>query len=468
MRELRYKPPPTVKRFLKSDAFVRGIVGPVGSGKSSGCNLELVRRSKMQARGPDGIRRSRWVVVRNTYGQLADTTRKTFEEWVPQDLGSWNEQRFQFNMKFDDVEAEILFRALDRPEDVQKLLSLDITGAYVNEGREVPRAVLDILQTRAGRYPSKAHGGATWSGIWFDTNPWHDGHWGQDLFAKKLPGHELYRQPGGRDPDAENVENLLEGYYDRLCIGKDREWIRVYVDGKDASGAVGSVFGEWITDLANAGRVSDFDHPSDGIITNWDLGTSDSTAIWFWRIGPEGVDVVDYYENSGEGAPHYMDVCDAREWGNKAEYVRHLLPHDGANRSWQTGVSTRELMLKRWPNKIGVMPQLGIADGLDAVRWLLEQPIRIHSRCAQGLKALRSYRFEFDETKQVFSKTPVHDWASHGADAFRYLAQTVKRAELMKKAKDKANEKAAPAIKNSWSLEKEFTTDLEDRAERRR
>src|SRR5687768_16241780 len=115
---------------MRSDAFVRALVGPVGSGKSSGCTIELIRRASQQTPGPDGVRRTRWAIIRNTYPQLRDTTRKTFEQWIPADTGQWHEQEFTFEVdrKLADgtrMHCEVLFRALYRPEDVKKLLSLE-------------------------------------------------------------------------------------------------------------------------------------------------------------------------------------------------------------------------------------------------------------------------------------------------------------------------------------------------------
>jgi hypothetical protein len=160
-----YEAPATIRQFMASDAFVRLLAGPIGSGKSSGCIAELISRACHQAPGRDGIRRTRWAIIRNTYPELRDTTRKTFEQWVDGRLGQWREQEFSFTMRFQDVEAEILFRALDRPEDIKKLLSLELTGAWINEAREVPKAVFDSLTGRVGRFPAKMDGGATWSGI---------------------------------------------------------------------------------------------------------------------------------------------------------------------------------------------------------------------------------------------------------------------------------------------------------------
>jgi len=207
-------------------------MGPVGSGKSTACCWEMFRRLQEQAPGADGIRRSRWAVVRNTYRELTDTTLNTWRDWF-EAVGHWNNQDMTHRIKFADVEAEIMFRALDRPQDVKKLLSLELTGAWVNEAREVPRAVIDMLQGRVGRYPSKREGGPTWFGVIMDTNPPDNDHWWYRLFEETSPkGWMLFKQPSGRREGAENIENLPAGYYERLEAGKDQEWIRVYVDGE--------------------------------------------------------------------------------------------------------------------------------------------------------------------------------------------------------------------------------------------
>ena len=231
-KEIRYRASPALWTFHQDDSFVRGVMGPVGSGKSTACCWELFRRLQEQEPGPDGIRRSRWAVVRNTYRELSDTTVKTWLDWFD-DVGDFVNQDMVHRIKFADVEAELLFRALDRPADVKKLLSLELTGAWVNEAREVPRAVIDMLQGRVGRYPSKREGGPTWLGVIMDTNPPDSDHWWYRLFEEVAPdGWRLFRQPSGRGADAENLENLPDGYYDRLQAGKDDEWIAVYVDGE--------------------------------------------------------------------------------------------------------------------------------------------------------------------------------------------------------------------------------------------
>lgn len=460
-----YMAPKTLGEFMMSNDFVRAIVGPVGSGKSSVCVIEILRRAMAQAPGTDGVRRTRFAVIRNTYPQLRDTTRKTFEQWIPEGLGRWHEQEFTFEMDFSlpthgRIVCEVLFRALDRPQDVKKLLSLELTGAYVNELREVPQHVFNVLQSRVGRFPSKAQGGPTWFGVWADTNPWETMHWGYKLFSKDKPhGHALFEQPGGREPTAENLENLPPGYYERLVAGKDSEWVESYVDGKYPDSTIGSIFGRAISAVERRGAIYDFDYTADGIITSWDLGLSDSTAIWFWKPNRGGApDLVDHYENHGEPLSHYFEVIEDAGYS----YRKHFLPHDARARSLQTGVSTLQQFISRYgAGSVAITPELSIADGIEAARWLLEQPIRIHkTNCAEGLDALRAYKYEWDEESQVFARRPNHDWTSHSADAFRYIACAVKNAEgLLPPVK----EAIRPVKHPGWQLGELFDAEESER-----
>ena len=245
-----YTAPPTIGRFMLDDSFIRGLLGPVGSGKSSGCVVEIMRRARMQQPlRKGGRRRSRWAVVRNSYRELSDTTIKTFFEWMPPNgtTRKWHSTHSTYTITDDDLDCEILFRALDRPEDVKKLLSLELTGAWINEAREMPLAILDMLQIRVGRYPPTHEEGATWSGIFMDTNPPDEDHWWYRLFEEDKPlGWKLFKQPSGIGPDAENLDGLPADYYSRAMAGKSLEWIKVYVEGQ--YGFIGDgkrVYPEW-------------------------------------------------------------------------------------------------------------------------------------------------------------------------------------------------------------------------------
>lgn len=273
MGEVVYLPSATMEKFHSSDKFVRGLLGPIGSGKSVACCVEIMKRATEQKiiyndEYPDGIRKSRYAVIRNTYRELIDTTMETWFDWFPKGIGLWRamDMKWTLNKRLDDgtqLHLEVIFRALDRPDDIKKLLSLELTGGWINEAREVPKQVLDMLQGRVGRYPAftsfddipedildevydRMDQGDTFSdlpkrlldhlpfiGIIMDTNPPDEDHWWYTLFEEDTPkGFELFHQPSAVRGQGENLRNLMPGYYNNIMQGKDQEWINVYVHGQ--------------------------------------------------------------------------------------------------------------------------------------------------------------------------------------------------------------------------------------------
>jgi RecA/RadA recombinase len=233
--EISYEPPGPISRaFMKSSNFVSGIMGPFGSGKSTACVMQIMLRAYEQAKGANGKRSTRWAVVRNTYAELKTTTIKTWHQWFPPSLGRWVGQGPPtHHIINDEIDLEVLFIALDRPDDIKKLLSMELTGAWINEAREIPKGVLDGLTGRVGRFPSKLMGGCTWSGIIMDTNPPDTDHWWYRLAEVERPeGYAFFKQPGGFDPKAENIENLPVGYYQRQVAGKRADWIKIYINAE--------------------------------------------------------------------------------------------------------------------------------------------------------------------------------------------------------------------------------------------
>lgn len=230
-----YEGSPTIEAFANSDARFRGLMGPFGSGKSSGCIIEIMRRAAAQKPAPDGIRRTRWAAVRNTYKQLDDTTIKTFQQWTPfEEFGRYYvaDHRFVCDM-IPGIEVEILFRALDNDRHVKNLLSLELTGAWFNEAREIPRTIVDAMDGRIGRFPSMKDGGPTWHGMIADTNPPDDDSWWFKYFEELRPKNAaLFKQPSGLSPNAENIRNLIPNYYINLAEGKSPEYKKVYIDGE--------------------------------------------------------------------------------------------------------------------------------------------------------------------------------------------------------------------------------------------
>jgi len=231
---ITYNAAPTAARFHNSDAFVRGLMGPVGSGKSVACCMEIFKRAQQQEPGNDGFRKTRWLVVRNTLPQLETTTIKTWVDWFPPSLFGrlTGKPPYTHYIEYSDVKMEVIFIALDKPEDVKKLLSFECTGIWFNEAREIEKEIVDAGTGRVGRYPSNKDGGCTWSGIIMDTNPPDDTHWWYRFAEEETPqGWQFWRQPGGLSDGAENIENLPKQYYQKMMAGKDADWVNVYVHG---------------------------------------------------------------------------------------------------------------------------------------------------------------------------------------------------------------------------------------------
>ena len=266
MTSLTYKPDGNIiKQFMKDQSFFRGLRGPVGSGKSVSCCIEVLRRALEQTPSEDGIKRSRWAVIRNTNPQLKTTTIKTWLDWFPEETWGkfiWSVP-YTHKIKKGDLELEVIFLALDRPEDVKKLLSLELTGVWINEAREIPKSIVDACTMRVGRYPSMRDGGPTWYGVIADTNPPDTDHWwsilaGETVIPDYITKQEakmlikpdswrFFNQPPAMleqydnkgelntysdNPNKENGKNLTKSYYENIIRGKTKSWIDVYVLNK--------------------------------------------------------------------------------------------------------------------------------------------------------------------------------------------------------------------------------------------
>ena len=154
------------------------------------------------------------------------------------------------------------------------------------------------------------------------------------------------------------------------------------------------------------------------VVTAWDLGVGDSTAIWFAQFNGPEVRIIDYYESSGVGLEHYARVLQDKGY----VYGEHILPHDVRVKELGTGKSRLETLESLGVRPVTIAPQLMVDDGIQAVRSMLKNCWFDAERCDRGIDALRQYHREYDDNGKVWRSKPAHDWASHGSDAFRYLA----------------------------------------------
>ncbi len=258
MATINYTASPTVGRFMQSAAFGRLIAGPVGSGKTIGCIFELFRRSCEQAPAPDGFRYTRWAIVRQTLKQLKDTVLKDITSWLD-GIAAYKVSDNTIYIQMGDVRSEWILIPLDSPEDQRRLLSMQLTGAWMSEAIEMDVGLVDALAGRLGRYPSAQLGGATWFGMIADTNmPTEGSDWHKFMDSNTPPDWQSFIQPGGLEPTAENLnwltqtnetlklpidhpDRIAQGrkYYERLARGHGTDWVRRYVHaqyGNDPSG----------------------------------------------------------------------------------------------------------------------------------------------------------------------------------------------------------------------------------------
>lgn len=181
----------------------------------------------------------------------------------------------------------------------------------------------------------------------------------------------------------------------------------------------GSYYTEEMRKAKHEGRISKVPYErAKQVITAWDLGIGDSTAIWFAQYVGQEIRLIDYYEGSGVGLDHYARMLQDKGY----VYDRHVLPHDVKVRELGTGKSRIETLSSLGINDVDIAPKLMVDDGIQAVRSMLERCWFDEKKCERGIDSLINYQREYDDNGQTWRQRPKHDWSSHGADAFRYLA----------------------------------------------
>jgi len=199
---------------------------------------------------------------------------------------------------------------------------------------------------------------------------------------------------------------------------------------------LGAYYGKELARAMREGRIREVPpDPDFPVHTAWDLGVDDSNTMWFYQIAGNEVHVVDYYEASGYAIPHYAEV--KREKGYNYKGGKDYVPHDARQRSYTsahedgTAKQRIEVMVECGLNPV-VVPNHALIDGISAVRQTLARCVFDAGNCETGLEALRQYQREWDEGARVFQQKPLHNWASHGADAFRTLAMAWRESTLEK------------------------------------
>lgn len=244
----RYEASPTIAEYMLTyDQYkVNALLGPIGGGKTTGIIMTLLRVMHAQKPDANGVRRTRFAVVRNTRLQLKDSVIKSVHAWLPPNGSSVVYRETDLTQVFTymlpdgtTVRSEWMFRSLDNEDDARKLLSVEYTAGWLSEFREIPFQLLTDLRSRMGRFPSMIDGGPTWSGVLCESNmPVEGSEWWKFLEVEQPPWMNRLIQPAAVVPDtarqghwllnplAENAKWLEPGYYQNLAIGVTHYWMQ--------------------------------------------------------------------------------------------------------------------------------------------------------------------------------------------------------------------------------------------------
>ncbi len=295
------------------------------------------------------------------------------------------------------------------PEKIKSFEAL--THCWIEEAETVSERSLDLL------VPTMRAPG---SEIWMSFNPdrIHSPVW-QKFVVHEAPPGAYVRKVGWRDnpwfPDVLRQEM-------EHCRQTDPEKYDHVWEGNPKLIAEGSYYGRLLQEADRAGRIGRVPvEPNLLVNTSWDLGVSDSTAIWFFQYLPVGRfgewRFIDYYEAAGEGLAHYAEVLARKGY----RYGQHIAPHDIAVRELGGGKSRIETARGMGIN-FTIAKNIPVMDGIEACRQVIGAAWFDKERCGNGLSCLWGYQREYDDVHACFKTSPLHDWTSHGADAFRYAA----------------------------------------------
>lgn len=442
MALIDYTPPDTINDFIKDyrpgELFYDWIVGPVGSGKTTGIFFKLLYMAMQQEKGEDGIRRSRAVIVRNTMPQLRDTTLSSWSYWFKDgQAGEWIASRSMFVLRFGDVECEVLFRPLDTAQDVARVLSLEVTFAIIDEFVEIPRQIVDALSARCGRYPSKVQGGATNWGMWGSSNPSTEDNWWYDYLHTDLPKNARYfLQPSGFDEKAENLENLpgQAAYYTNQAEGKSEAWIKQFLEAEWGYSVSGKPVVPTFKPDLHLSKKPLLRNPNLPLIAGFDPGIGGSAMIFGQEDLHGRLLVLGELVQSGYGASRFtsevLKPYLRRRWPD-LDMQRFIIAPDPAagNRTATDEKTVVDILKKHFNIKIETNNRLPLR--LDAIEHYSTRltdagPALLidAEQCPNLVRALKGgWRYALDDKELVKGKEPEKNQHSHPGDGFGYLAR---------------------------------------------
>lgn len=454
---IEYNAEPTPALFHASDAFFRDISGPVGGGKSVACVMEGIMRSMRQAPSSDGVRRTRGAIIRNAYPELKSTTIKTWQEWVPESVCPIVYDvpiRGTFKQRLQDgtvMELEIVFLALDRPEDVKKLLSLELTWAWINEGREINEEVFTFLKGRVGRYPAMKDGGPTWSGIWLDTNFPKTTNWLYKVFEEgPTPSdYKLFKQPPAvyfdtqaqkwvPNPDAENLQNLKAGYYEQQISGTKDDYIRVMLACEYGMNLMGKAVFPQFSERDHVAKEIIRPDRTMPLILGWDFGLH--PACIFGQIARSGgLRILDELAPADEDLESFvLDYVNPLLHKKYAQFRVHAVGDPAGGGRSDLDKRTRFEVLTKFGNfKCIPAHTNNFVPRKEAVDFFLNrrEGFLLSPHCTYLREAFGG-GYVYEELKGrrgEYKERPIKNNYSHGVDAVQYMALYAKGGGVMRR-----------------------------------
>ena len=448
--------------FAQSNRHVDLIMGPLGSGKTHVACARIIRHAQEQKQSTlDGLRKTRFAIVRNSYPDLKRSTIRTWLEVVPEHIYgrmNWSVPPTH-RLRWADVLSEVDFLALDKPEDIRKLRSTEYTGCFFNELPFIPKEIFDEASSRL-RYPPQSEGGATWRGIIADANAPDEDHWTAIMtgMVDVPPGlsddeaHVIGRWPedwgfhvqppaliekmddAGRilgyeiNPHAENLENLDSDYYRKQVVGKSKAWIDSRLMVRVALVVEGSAVWPMFRSETHVAPLPMPPHLSYEIDVGLDFGRQPA-AIFGQNINQRVVVLAELLGNN-EGAVNFApkvrrfmaqrfpdhEIKRFRFWGDPKGQDKTQVDERTAYEIFETN----GLRVRPAPVKMNMLETR-----ISAVANLLNEmydgrPRFVLSPACRTLKVAMAGRYynEKDETGEL---KPCKDRFSHPADALQYL-----------------------------------------------
>jgi hypothetical protein len=388
------------RQFCNSNVRFPGFVGCWGSGKTM-CGI--IRGLLLSETYPNNL----GLIVRKRFTDLRDSTLKDFERYTG------------LNVKKDDKEVKlkngsvIMFR---HGEELSGLQNVNLGWYMMEQAEEFETAEqFDMLRGRLRRQEAGIR-----QGLVIANQAGHNWVWKR--FKKAIDPDYSLTEADINDCRAYLPADTLRDW-EKLKTENIRKYNRYVMNSWEDYDLEGAYYANLMSDALKSGRIQSVPYDVYApVYTFWDLGYGDTTVIWFVQFIGKEIHLIDYYENNGEALSHYVNVVNKKEY----RYGTHYAPHDVDSKQLQTGKSLKEIALMLGL-RFYTIERHSIETRIEAVRSILSKCWFSNPACEAGIDAMNAYKKKKNETlstddRPVFSDTPLHDWASNGADAFGYMA----------------------------------------------